>query len=117
VVVPPVDLLVSPLTIGIGVALGALVGLNLALTLVAWRAPTACGVDRTAGVAAGVPALLSGATCCGPGLLFVLGLQATGTIAVAFGYATPVAAVLLALSLVVIGGRGGVGGVQTDDSG
>jgi hypothetical protein len=105
VVVGPIDLLVAPLTLALAALLTALVALNLAVTVVAVRSPRACGVDRSAGVLAGVPALVSGATCCGPGLLFVVGVQATGTLVTAVGYATPVAVLLLVGSLVVVGGR------------
>jgi hypothetical protein len=105
VVVEPVDLLVSPLNVGLGVALGVLVGLNVAVTVVAWRSPGACGVGRSASAAAGLPALVTGAACCGPGLLFVVGIQATGTLVAALGYATPVAFGLLVGSLLLVGGR------------
>jgi hypothetical protein len=106
VIVPPVDLLVAPLTIVLGGFLAILVGLNLAVTVVAMRSPRSCGVNRSVGALAGVPALLSGATCCGPGLFFLLGIQATGTLVAAVGYATPVAVLLLVGSLIAVGGRG-----------
>jgi hypothetical protein len=105
IVVGPVDLLVAPVNVGLGGVLSLLVALNLAVGVVAWRSPRACGVDRSAGVLAGLPALLSGATCCGPGLLFLVGVQATGALVAGVAYATPVAVGLLVGSLFVVGGR------------
>jgi len=99
-----VTLLVSPLDALLGLGLATLVGLNLAVTYLAWRQPAACGLARSStGVLAAVPALLSGAACCGPVLLVVLGLQASGVLLTAFSALVPVAAVLLVASLLWVG--------------
>lgn len=89
----------------IGLAIGALVGLNLAITYLAWRQPAACGLgSSSAGLIAGIPALLSGSACCGPIILIVLGVQATGIFAPAvFAFLLPVAVLLLIGSLLLIG--------------
>lgn len=89
----------------IGIALGVLVGLNLAITYLAWRQPAACGIGTTsAGLLAGIPAILSGSACCGPILVIVLGVQATGIFAPAvFAFLLPVAAVLLITTLLLVG--------------
>lgn len=89
----------------IGIAIGALVGLNLAITYLAWRQPEACGmVSSSAGLLAGIPALLSGSACCGPIILLVVGVQATGIFAPAvFAWLLPVAVLLLVGSLLLIG--------------
>ncbi|WP_327051639.1 hypothetical protein [Halomicrococcus gelatinilyticus] len=99
-----VTLLVSPLDALLGLGLATLVGLNLAVTYLAWRQPAACGLARSStGVLAAVPALLSGAACCGPVLLVVLGVQASGVLLTAFSALVPVAAVLLVASLLWVG--------------
>jgi len=99
-----VTLLVSPLDVLLGLGLATLVGLNIAVTYLAWRQPVACGLARSStGVLAAVPALLSGAACCGPVLLVVLGLQASGVLLTAFSALVPVAAVLLVASLLWVG--------------
>jgi hypothetical protein len=89
----------------IGIALGVLVGLNLAITYLAWRQPAACGIGTSsAGLLAGIPAILSGSACCGPVLVIVLGVQATGIFAPGvFAFLLPAAAVLLVGSLLLVG--------------
>lgn len=99
----PVVYLASLNTV-LGLGLGVLVGLNLALTYLAWRQPKACGLATSSTAAvAGVPALLSGAACCGPILLIVVGVQATGLLLTAFELLVPVATVLLVGSLFLVG--------------
>lgn len=89
----------------IGIGLGVLVGVNLAITYLAWRQPAACGIGTTsAGLLAGIPAILSGSACCGPILVIILGVQATGIFAPGvFELLLPAAAVLLVGSLLVVG--------------
>lgn len=99
----PVTYLASLNTL-LGGGVAALVGLNLALSYLAWRQPAACGVGQsTAGLIAGVPALLSGTACCGPVVLIVVGVQASGALLTAFQFLLPVAVLLLVGSLVVVG--------------
>lgn len=99
----PVTYLFSLNTI-LGLGLSALVGLNLALTYLVWRQPTACGLGtKSAGAAASIPALLSGAACCGPLLLIIVGVQATGLLLTAFEFLLPLAAALLVGSLLLVG--------------
>lgn len=88
----------------IGIVLALLVGLNIAITYLAWRQPKACGIgSSSAGIVAGIPALLSGAACCGPILLIIIGIQATGILVTAFELLLPGAALLLLASLLLIG--------------
>lgn len=88
----------------IGLAVSVLVGVNLAVTYIVWRQPTACGIgSRSAGALAGIPALLSGTACCGPVLLIALGVQASGLLLTAFEFLLPIAAVLLLASLLLVG--------------
>jgi len=88
----------------IGLAIGVLVGINIAITYLAWRQPKACGLGTSsAGLLAGIPALLSGSACCGPILLIVVGIQATGALVTGFQVLLPVAVLLLVGSLLLVG--------------
>lgn len=99
----PVTYLFSLNTV-IGLGLAALVGLNLALTYLAWTQPSACGIgESTSGLLASVPAILSGTACCGPVVLIVFGIQASGVLLTTFQYLLPVAALMLVGSLVLVG--------------
>ncbi|PSQ02980.1 hypothetical protein BRC92_08125 [Halobacteriales archaeon QS_4_69_31] len=99
----PVTYLFSFNTV-IGAGIAGLVGLNLGLTYLAWRQPAACGVGTSSsGVLASIPAVLSGTACCGPVVLIVLGIQASGIVVTAFQFLVPVAVALLLGSLVLIG--------------
>lgn len=97
-----VRLLVSPLNIAIGLSIAVLVGLSLAMAYLAIVQPTSCGIGAGSGAVASLPALLSGTVCCGPVILLVLGLQATGLIMSAFAWLLPVAVVLLLGSLIYL---------------
>jgi|APHM01.1.fsa_nt_gi hypothetical protein len=99
----PVTYLASLNTL-LGGAIAALVGLNLAVSYLAWRQPTACGLGRSSsGLLAGLPALLSGTACCGPVVLIVIGIQASSALLTAFQFLLPVAVLLLVGSLVLVG--------------
>jgi hypothetical protein len=99
----PVTYLFSLNTV-LGIGLAVLVGLNLGLTYLAWRQPAACGVgSSSSGVLASIPAILSGTACCGPVVLILLGIQASGIVVTAFQFLLPVAVVLLLGSLVLVG--------------
>lgn len=88
----------------LGAGLALLVGTNLAVSYLAWRQPSACGIGRSsAGLFAGIPALLSGFACCGPLVLIVVGVQATGAILTGFQFLLPAAALLLVLTLLAVG--------------
>jgi len=88
----------------LGAGIAALVGLNLALSYLAYTSPRACGVgSQSAGLLASVPALLSGSACCGPVVLVVLGIQASSVLLTAFQLLLPVAVLALVVSLVLVG--------------
>lgn len=99
----PVTYLFSPLNTLIALVLSVLVGVNLALTYLGWVQPRACGLEASSGVLAGIPALLSGAACCGPTILLVLGIQASGILITGFQFLVPIAIVMLLVSLLLIG--------------
>jgi len=103
VAVGPLTYLFS-LNTAIGLGVAALVGLNLALSYLAYTSPRACGIgSQSAGLFASVPALLSGSACCGPVVLVVLGIQASGVLLSAFQFLLPVAVLALLGSLVLVG--------------
>ena len=88
----------------IGGGVAALVGVNLAMSYLAWRQPGACGIGQSSsGVLAGLPALVSGTACCGPVVLLAVGIQASSALLTVFQFLLPVAVVLLLGSLVLVG--------------
>lgn len=95
-----VTLQVAPVNLTLGATLGVLAGLNASLGWLAWRRPS-CGVNQSAGALAGVPALLSGAACCGPTFLFVLGVQVTSAAMAAVVWLVPLSVLLLLGGLVL----------------
>jgi hypothetical protein len=113
VVVEPLVVLLSPLDVAVALVLSTLVGANLAVAVAVWRSPAACGVEGSAGLLAGVPALLTGATCCGPAVLFALGVGSTGTLLTAFGYATPLTALLLFGGLLLVARSADANAIRT----
>ncbi|WP_096390434.1 hypothetical protein [Halopenitus persicus] len=101
----PVTYLFAPLNVLVGTVLALLVGANAALTYLGVVQPQACGLESSTGIIAGVPALLSGAACCGPTILFVVGIQASAALVAAFQLLVPVAVVLLVAGLLLVGRR------------
>ena len=99
----PITYLFSPLNAALALVLATLVGANVGLTYLGVIQPRACGLESSTGVLAGVPALLSGAACCGPTILLVVGVQASATIITGFQLLVPLALLLLVGSLLVIG--------------
>ncbi|MFA9518055.1 hypothetical protein ACERIT_12690 [Halopenitus sp. H-Gu1] len=95
--------LVSPLNMLVAMILAGLVGANFALTYLGVVQPRACGLETSTGVLAGIPALLSGAACCGPTILLVIGIQASATISTGFRFLVPFAIVMLVGGLLLIG--------------
>ncbi|WP_049942874.1 MULTISPECIES: hypothetical protein [Haloarcula] len=105
VVVGPVELLVSPLNVLLGAVLASLVGLNLAVSVVAWRGPSACRLGPGAGAVSGLPGLLSGFACCGPTILLVVGVQASAGLLSLFQWLLPITVVALLGTLLWVGSR------------
>jgi len=93
---------ISPINTAIGVALSFLVGLNLALSWIAWRQPRTCSVSSATGTLGVLPALLAGGACCAPAVLLVLGIQATAALMSAVQWMLPLAFLLLLGSLIWI---------------
>ena len=103
VVAGPVELLVSPLNVALGSLIALLVGTNLAVSVVAYRGPSACRLGPGAGAAAGLPGLLSGFACCGPTVLLVVGVQAGATVLTAFQWLIPATVLALVGTLLWVG--------------
>lgn len=99
----PVTYLLSPLNLLLALFLATLVGANVALSYLGLIQPRACGLEASTGVLAGVPALLSGAACCGPTILLVIGVQASATLITGFQLLVPVAVAMLVGGLLLIG--------------
>lgn len=103
--VGPVEYLFSPVNAALGLALAALVGVTLAVSVVAWRGPSACRIGAGAGAVAGVPGLLSGFVCCGPTLLLVIGVQASAGLLAVLQWFLPLAVAGLLVTLLWVGSR------------
>jgi hypothetical protein len=95
--------LFSPLDAIIAGVLAVLIGANLAVTYLGIIQPQTCGLRSSSGVLAAIPALFSGIACCGPVILLVFGIQATGILITGFQLLVPVALVLLVMSLLAVG--------------
>ncbi|MFC7009450.1 hypothetical protein [Halalkalicoccus salilacus] len=101
----PVEFLFAPVNALLGLALALLVGVNLAVSWVAWQGPKACRIGPGAGAVAGIPGLLSGFVCCGPTILLVVGLQASAGLIAAFQWLVPTAVVMLLTTLFWVGSQ------------
>ncbi|UWG47865.1 putative membrane protein [Halanaeroarchaeum sp. HSR-CO] len=99
----PVVYLFSPGNALVAILLAGLVAGNVALTYLGFVQPRACGLESSTGVLGGIPALLSGAACCGPTILLVFGVQAGSTLITGFQLLVPVAVLLLLGSLLIVG--------------
>jgi hypothetical protein len=99
----PVTYLLSPLNLLLAAFLATLVGANVGLTYLGLLQPRACGLEASTGALAGLPALLSGAACCGPTVLLVVGVQASATLITGFQLLVPVAVAMLLGGLLLIG--------------
>lgn len=108
-----VRILVSPVNVALGLLIAGLVGLNLGLTYLAVVQPAACGIGAGSGFLASLPALLSGTICCGPVVLIVLGIQASGLMLTMFAWLLPVGVGLLLVSQVYVAGKIDVSGAST----
>ncbi len=101
----PIEYLFAPVNAIIGLALATLVGITLAVSVVAWRGPSACRIGAGAGAAAGLPGLLSGFACCGPTILLVIGVQASAGLLAAMQWFLPIAVVTLIATLLWVGSQ------------
>jgi hypothetical protein len=98
--VQPATVFVAPADLAMGLLLGALVGLNLGVALLATRTRSACGVRAAVGLLGALSALAGGVTCCVPTLALAVGAQLAGALLAVGGYLFPVALLAAALPLV-----------------
>jgi hypothetical protein len=91
--------LVSPVNVALGMGLGLLTGLQIALVRIARRCALACGLSPVTGVLAGLPGLLAGSACCAPILFLLLGIQVTASLITLMGLLIPAAFLLLIAGL------------------
>jgi len=101
----PIVYLFAPGNAALGLVLGALVGVTLAVSVVAWRGPSACRLGPGAGATAGLPGLVSGVACCGPQILVVVGIQASAGLVAAMQWLVPLSVALLLGTLLWVGSR------------
>lgn len=94
-----VTLLVSPVNVAMGLLLGGLVGLNVAVALHLVRRARACHTRAFTGLLGAIPGFLTGFACCVPTVALVLGAQFTVALIALRSYFFPVALAALLLSL------------------
>ena len=92
-------LFISPLNMLLAGALGVLVALNFAVSYYNFRALTLRGPKGFMSLLGTVPAIVSGAVCCVPTLILVIGLQLTATFVAVWSFFVPLSFVLLIMAL------------------
>jgi hypothetical protein len=83
----------------IAIVLGLLVATNIAVSYYGFRALGMRGPRGIHALIGTIPALVSGAACCVPTLILVIGLQLTATVAAVWSWLVPISALLLLGSL------------------
>jgi hypothetical protein len=97
--VGPLAMFLSIPNLAIALALGLLVGANVAASYYSFHALGMRGVRGIHALAGTIPALISGTACCVPTLILVIGLQLTVTLAAVWSWLVPASALLLVVSL------------------
>ncbi len=84
----------------LGAFLGLLLGLNISTLVRSYTRAKACGLSQSvSGIAASVPAFLTGFACCTPSLAILLGAAFTASFVALIQWFMPAAIVALVLSL------------------
>lgn len=97
---PSLKLFLSIPNMILSMILGVLVGTNIALSYYSFRQLGLSGGQGILNLLGTVPAVVSGATCCVPTLILVIGLQLTATLATVWSFFVPLSLSLLFLSLI-----------------
>ncbi|MGH8189717.1 MAG: hypothetical protein ACREUC_24385 [Steroidobacteraceae bacterium] len=97
--VAPLVVFLSVPNLVIAIVLGVLVGANVAASYYGFHALGMRGLRGAHALIGTIPALISGAACCVPTLILVIGLQLTATVAAVWSWLVPISAVLLLGSL------------------
>lgn len=84
----------------IGTLLGTLVAANITTTYYSFKMLGLGGVQGIGALLGTIPAIVSGAACCVPTLILVIGLQLTATLATVWSFFVPASIGLLFISLV-----------------
>ncbi|MGH2695669.1 MAG: hypothetical protein ACRDIW_01620 [Actinomycetota bacterium] len=100
-----VALLVSPVNLLMGLALGFLVGANVALAVQVVRTARSCRARAFTGLLGALPGFLTGFACCVPTVALVVGAQFTVALVALRSYFFPLALASLALALAWNGRR------------
>ncbi len=95
-----VAILVSPVNLAMGLLLGVLVALNLAVALHLVRTARACRTRAYTGLLGAFPGFLTGFACCVPTIALVVGAQFTVALVAVRAYFFPFALGALLVSLV-----------------
>lgn len=95
----PLAVFLSIPNFAIGLVLGVLVAANIAVSYYGFRTLGMRGARGMHALVGTIPALISGAACCVPTLILVIGLQLTATLATVWSLLVPISAVLLVVSL------------------
>jgi len=94
-----IKVFISVPNILIAVLLGVLVAFNISVSYYSFRALSLRGVRGVMGLLGTVPAIVSGAACCVPTLILVIGFQLTATLATLWSFFVPLSFVLLLVTL------------------
>lgn len=89
----------SPVNLAMGMLLGGLVAMNVAVAAHLIRTSRACGTRAYTGLVGALPGFLTGFACCVPTLALVLGTQFTVFLIAVRSYFFPLAVLALGLSL------------------
>jgi len=92
-------LLISPLNLLMGLVLGGLVALNLAVAVDAYRHARACRRRAVGGLLGSLPGFLTGFACCVPTVALMLGAQFTLALIALRSWFFPVAVIAMSASL------------------
>lgn len=95
----PLVLFLSIPNLALGFLLGVLVAANIAVSYYGFRALGMRGVRGLHALIGTIPALVSGAACCVPTLILVIGLQMTAALAAVSSVLVPISMLLLVASL------------------
>jgi len=95
----PLAIFLSIPNLAIALGLGLLVGANVAASYYGFHALGMRGLRGIHALIGTIPALISGAACCVPTLILVIGLQLTATVAAVWSWLVPASALLLVISL------------------
>jgi hypothetical protein len=97
---PNIKLFLSLPNLVLAAILGSLVGINIALSYHTFQKMGLSGGRGVLSLLGTVPPIVSGAVCCVPTIVLLIGLQLTATLATAWSFFVPLSLLLLFLSLI-----------------